>query len=92
VVDAIARRIGLIEGETVDLESLFGSGRVQVHLTEGIHPDVVGLQHGFGARELGRNARGRGISDNTFLQAQSERLSGMAIHKETKVRVSPANQ
>ncbi|MDJ0955760.1 MAG: molybdopterin-dependent oxidoreductase [Arenicellales bacterium] len=86
-----ARHLDLVEGEEVQLESPFGCGRVRVHLTEGIHPDVVGLQHGFGARELGRNARGRGASDNSFLRAESERLSGMAIHKETKVRVSPIN-
>ena len=85
---ATAHRLGLTEDEEVDLESPFGSGRVRVHLTEGIHPDVVGLHHGFGARELGRNARGRGVCDNIFLRPVSERLSGMAIHKETKVRVS----
>ncbi len=87
---ATAHRLGLTEDEEVDLESPFGSGRVRVHLTEGIHPDVVGLHHGFGARELGRNARGRGVCDNIFLRPVSERLSGMAIHKETRVRVSRA--
>ena len=88
---ATARRLGLAEGEAVDLDSPFGSARVRVHLCEGIHPDVVGLQHGFGAREMGRNARGKGISDNVFLRAESERLSGMAMHKETKVRVRRAS-
>ncbi|MBI3185387.1 MAG: molybdopterin-dependent oxidoreductase [Myxococcales bacterium] len=80
--------IGLEEGEEVELASPYGKGTVRVHLTDGIHPEAVGLHHGYGAKFMGRLARGRGVSDNIFLQPESERLSGMAIHKEMKVRIN----
>jgi hypothetical protein len=52
-----------------------------------MHPEVVGLQHGFGHTGLGSRARGRGTSDATLRPTKADPLSGMALHKEACVRI-----
>lgn len=38
------------------IESLYGQARGKAELIERMHPEVVGLQHGFGHWALGRTA------------------------------------
>ena len=82
-----AARLGLTDGCQVVVESPHGAVRARLHTTRRMHPDVVGLQHGFGHTALGRNARGRGTSDATLRPTTSDPISGMALHKEACVRV-----
>lgn len=56
-------------------------------MTKRIHPEVVGVQHGFGHTALGRQARGRGMTDAGLRPSKSDPLSGMATHQETQVKV-----
>ena len=58
--------------------------------TKRMHPEVVGLQHGFGHTALGRNAKGRGTSDAPLRPTKADPLSGMALHKEACVKVYKA--
>ncbi len=81
------RRLGLEEGEEVWMESPYGKARVKVHLTEGIHPEVVGLHHGYGHWALGKLARGKGVNDGLFMPGKAERLSGEGITKEVGVKI-----
>lgn len=82
-----AGRYGLADGDAVRLESPYGRVEGRVKLTRRIHPEVLGLQHGFGHTALGRQARGRGTSDAALRQPVSDPLSGQALHKETCVRI-----
>lgn len=84
-----AARLGIRSGEEVWVESPYGKVRAKVQVTKRIHPEVVGLQHGFGHTALGRQAKGRGTSDAVLRPTHSDALSGMALHKETCVRVRP---
>ncbi|HLA37212.1 MAG TPA: molybdopterin-dependent oxidoreductase [Candidatus Brocadiales bacterium] len=81
------KRLGLVEGEEVWMESPYGKARVKVHLTEGIHPEVVGLHHGYGHWALGKLAKGKGVNDGLFMPGKAERLSGEGITKEVGVRI-----
>ena len=56
-----------------------------------IHPAVVGAQHGFGHRKLGKLASGRGTNfgDLNFMAA-FDPLSGQGMHKEICVKVYKA--
>jgi thiosulfate reductase/polysulfide reductase chain A len=83
-----AARIGVADGDLVLVESPYGSAQGVVKLSKRIHPEVVGLQHGFGHTALGRRAKGRGMSDANLRPTRSDPLSGQALHKETCVRVS----
>lgn len=86
---ATAERLGVRDGEEVWVESRYGKVQATVGLTERMHPEVVGLQHGFGHTALGRLARGRGTSDSVLRPTMADPLSGMALHKEACVRIRP---
>ena len=83
-----ALKLGLKEGDAVTIENQYGKGDGTVHLTEGIHPDVVGLQHGFGHWGFGKTAQGKGTNDGRFLPGKAEITSGQAITKEVGVKVT----
>jgi len=55
-----------------------------------MHPEVVGLRHGFGHTALGTRARGRGTADAWLRPTRADALSGQALHKEACVRIYKA--
>jgi len=85
-----AQKLDLSEGDEVWVESKYGKVRARVHCTEGIHPEVVGLQHGFGHWSLGEAAKGRGTSDAFLRPTRAEPIGGQAIHKQCCVRIVKA--
>ncbi|MBI4611148.1 MAG: molybdopterin-dependent oxidoreductase [Candidatus Rokubacteria bacterium] len=87
---ATAARLGIAEGEAVWVESPYGRVKARVKTTRRMHPEVVGLQHGFGHTALGRFARGRGTTDSPLRPTKADPLSGQALHKETCVRIVKA--
>jgi thiosulfate reductase/polysulfide reductase chain A len=87
---ATAEKHGVRDGELVWVESRHGKVRATVRTTTRIHPEVVGLQHGFGHTALGRLARGRGTGDSPLRPTKSDPLSGQASHKEACVRITRA--
>ncbi len=68
----------------------YGKARALARLTQGIHPETVGWQHGFGHWAFGRIAKGKGTVDGQFNKTISDPLSGMALHKEVCVKVYKA--
>jgi thiosulfate reductase/polysulfide reductase chain A len=87
---ATAEKYGVKDGEVVWVESPHGKVRAKVRTTTRIHPEVVGVQHGFGHTALGRLAKGRGTSDSALRPVKSDPLSGQASHKEACVRITRA--
>lgn len=84
-----ADRFGLSDGGEAWVESPHGRVKARVRVSKRIHPEVVGLQHGFGHRALGELAKGRGTADGGLRPTKADALSGMSLHKETCVRVRP---
>ncbi|MBI3912684.1 MAG: molybdopterin-dependent oxidoreductase [Chloroflexi bacterium] len=82
-----AAKLGIKDGDAVWIESPYGKAKASVHLTEGIHPEVVGWQHGFGHWGFGKVARGKGTGDGQFNVTKSDAISGMALHKEVCVKI-----
>lgn len=82
-----AARLGIQDGDPVWVESRFGKTKAVAKVTQRIHPEVVGAQHGFGHWKLGRNAAGRGTSYGDLNTIAYDGLSGQALHKEICVRV-----
>ena len=80
-----AAKYGLSDGDEALVESSYGQVRAKVKVSRRIHPEVVGLQHGFGHRNLGRLAKGRGTADGVLRPVKADPLSGMALHKEACV-------
>lgn len=87
---ATAERFGFGDGDEVVVESPYGQVRARARVSRRIHPDVVGLQHGFGHTALGRNAEGRGTRDGLLRPTKADALSGMSLHKEACVTLRPA--
>ncbi len=87
---ATAARYGVKDGDAVWVESPHGRVAARVKTTTRIHPEVVGVQHGFGHTALGRLAKGRGTSDSALRPVRSDPLSGQASHKEACVRITKA--
>ncbi|MEX1091564.1 MAG: molybdopterin-dependent oxidoreductase [Acidimicrobiia bacterium] len=86
---ATAERFGFGDGDEVIVESPYGQVKARAKVTRRIHPEVVGLQHGFGHTALGRNARGRGTRDGLLRPTKADALSGMSLHKEACVTLRP---
>ena len=82
-----AKRLGIADKDSVWVESMHGKVMANVKVTEGIHPEVVGLQHGFGHWALGSLAKGSGFSDSSLRPARSEPLSGQAMNKQCCVKI-----
>ena len=82
-----ASRYDLVDGQPVWIESQYGKVKGTLKVTKRMHPEVVGLQHGFGHTALGSNAKGRGTTDAPLRPSKSDPLSGMALHKEAAVKV-----
>jgi thiosulfate reductase/polysulfide reductase chain A len=85
-----AERLGIKEGDAVSVESKYGKTLAKAHVTEEIHPDVVGLQHGFGHWAFGVIAKGAGTSDSDLRPCRAEPYAGQAMHKQCCVRVRKA--
>jgi len=83
-----AEKYGINDGDEIWLESPHGKVSGQVKLTKRIHPEVVGVQHGFGHVALGKAAKGRGTNTGILNITKSDPLSDMAEHKEICVKVS----
>lgn len=85
-----AAKFGLTDGDEAWVESPYGKVKATVKTTVRMHPEVVGMQHGWGHTALGRNAKGRGTADGLLRPTKADPLSGMALHKEACVKVSKA--
>jgi len=86
-----ASSLGIKDGDTVTVQNEHGLAAAKARVTGRIHPDVVGMCHGFGHWGLGPVAKGRGTNDTQFVPGRAEAISGMAVHKEAAVRVTFAS-
>ncbi|MCL5075835.1 MAG: molybdopterin-dependent oxidoreductase [Chloroflexi bacterium] len=85
-----AERLGIKDGDKVWVESPYGKDKAIARVTQGVHPEVVGWQHGFGHWGFGKVARGKGTADGQFNLTKCDPISGMALHKEVCVKVYKA--
>ncbi len=87
---ATAAKLGIKDGDEIWVESPYGKAKALARVTQGIHPETVGWQHGFGHWALGHIAKGKGTVDGMFNKTVSDPISGMALHKEVCVKVYKA--
>jgi thiosulfate reductase/polysulfide reductase chain A len=85
-----AANLGIGDNDEVWVESPYGKVKARARLTRRMHPEVVGVQHGFGHTALGRKAMGRGTADGWLRPTKADPLAGQSLHKEACVRVSKA--
>jgi thiosulfate reductase/polysulfide reductase chain A len=85
-----AQVLGIADGSTVWVENQYAKAQAKARVTDRIHPDVVGMTHGFGHWALGPVAQGKGINDTQCIPGRADPISGMAAHKDGAVRVYKA--
>jgi len=85
-----AAKYGLKDGDLAWVESPYGKGKGEILASRRMHPEVIGVQWGWGHGALGKNARGRGMADAQLRPTKGDPLSGQALHKETCVKVYKA--
>ncbi|RMF84864.1 MAG: 4Fe-4S dicluster domain-containing protein [Nitrospinota bacterium] len=71
-----ARRLGISEGDLVEVASPHGRLELPAHLYAWIRPDVVAVPLGQGHTRFGRYAEGRGTNPIHLLSPEPESLSG----------------
>jgi len=83
-----AARQGIENGDWVTVTSPVGEVRVRARVTEGIHPEVVYLAHGYGhGVQSQRLSYGKGANDNVLIADRVEPVGGGAALGETIVTV-----
>jgi len=84
-------KLGLADGDLVQMTSLVGEGKIRVRLTEGLHPSCVWLPSGYGifSKHL-KTAYDQGLSYNDFLPTLFDPAVGHAMSSEIIVTVKKA--
>lgn len=83
-----ANKLGLKEGDLVQIESTQGHVTAPVLIYPGVMPDVVAMPVGQGHTEYGRYARNRGTNPLHILAPQTEPESGELAWSATRVRLA----
>jgi molybdopterin-containing oxidoreductase family iron-sulfur binding subunit len=83
-----AVRLGLAEGDIVEVSSDAGSVEVPVYPYPGIRPDTVAMPLGQGHTAYGRYAEGRGASAWRLLSHETTAFGGVAHYAAVSVRAT----
>jgi thiosulfate reductase/polysulfide reductase chain A len=86
-----AARLGIADGEPVNIASKRGTGTIKAFVTDLIHPDTVFMVHGFGheAKEAER-CYDKGVSDSVIQESITDRVGGSPALHDTFVTVEKA--
>jgi anaerobic selenocysteine-containing dehydrogenase len=85
-----AERLGIQQGDLVEIASEHGSLGAPAVLSPGIAPDVVAMPVGQGHENFGRFASGRGANPLPILAPLAERETGSLAWAATRVKLSRA--
>ncbi len=87
---ATAKRLGIVDGDEVWVESPLGKFKTWARLYPGAMPNVVNVPAGLGHKAYGQWAQGRGENPNQILGEARDELAGFVAWYATRVRISKA--
>jgi molybdopterin-containing oxidoreductase family iron-sulfur binding subunit len=87
-----AEKLGIVEGDIVEVASKSGSVKAQAYLFPGIHPDAVSVPVGYGHTEMGRWAKGTGVNVFAMLDPVFDKETGELALNETNVNIKPTGE
>lgn len=84
-----AEEMSLKNGDWVVMESSIATGRIQVKVTERVHPEAVYIPSHYGSysEKLTTASKVRGLSMNDFIEYQVQAMSGSANMMEVVVKI-----
>lgn len=83
-----AAKLGIVEGDIVEVTSRSGSVKAQAYVFPGIHPDAVSIPLGNGHTALGRWAKDVGVNVFGMLDQIVDKDTGELALNETRVKIS----
>ncbi|HVP38624.1 MAG TPA: molybdopterin-dependent oxidoreductase [Candidatus Saccharimonadales bacterium] len=89
---ATAQRLGVREGDVVEVEGLEQKLAAPALVCEGLRDDVVALPLGQGHTSLGRWARGRGVNPFAALRPVLDPASGALAYLQARVKLVRAGR
>jgi molybdopterin-containing oxidoreductase family iron-sulfur binding subunit len=81
-----AARLGILEGDLIEVASEAGSVEVPAYVYPGVRPDVVAMPLGQGHTAYGRYAQGRGANPYALLDAAPTAFGGVNHYAAVAVR------
>jgi anaerobic selenocysteine-containing dehydrogenase len=81
-------RLGIQQGDLVEITSPVGPLRAAAVLSPGIAPDLIAMPVGQGHENFGRYASGRGANPFSILAALTERETGSLAWAATRVKLT----
>lgn len=87
-----AAKLGIVEGDIIDVTSRSGSLKAQAYVFPGIHPDAISIPLGYGHEAMGRYAKGVGANAFSILDSIVDKETGELAMNETRVKVSKAGK
>ena len=83
-----AAGLGIINGDTVEIDSACGSGKIKAYVTDLIHPEAVFMVHGFGQKSpKAVRTFGKGVSDAELQENVTDMVGGSPALHHTFVRI-----
>ncbi|MDX8398830.1 MAG: molybdopterin-dependent oxidoreductase [Gallionellaceae bacterium] len=87
-----AAKLGIAEGDIVEVASKNGSVKSQAYLFKGIHPDAISIPMGYGHEALGRYAKGVGANVFSILDPVFDQETGELAINETNVKLTKTGE
>ncbi len=87
-----AEKLGIKDGQTVEVSSSRGSEKIRAFVTDLIHPEAVFMLHGFGRKvPVLTRCYGKGASDTMLQENVTDMVGGSPALQHVCVRVRPAS-
>jgi len=89
---ATAQRLGISEGDILEISSKTGSLKTQAYLFPGLQRDTVAIPIGQGHEAMGRYAKGAGVNPMKILEPVFEGSTGEIAMYATRVKIRKTNE
>jgi molybdopterin-containing oxidoreductase family iron-sulfur binding subunit len=87
-----AAKLGIKEGDIIEIASRSGSIKTQAYLFPGIHPDAIAVPVGYGHQGMGRYANGTGANVYSMLDPVFDDKTGDLAFNETNVKIAQSGE
>jgi anaerobic selenocysteine-containing dehydrogenase len=87
-----AERMGVAQGDLIDVTSTQGTLRVPAMISPGIAPDVVAMPVGQGHETFTRYASSRGVNPMAIVAASTDADTGAPAWAATRVKIARAGE
>ncbi|MBI4006355.1 MAG: molybdopterin-dependent oxidoreductase [Gammaproteobacteria bacterium] len=87
-----ANRLGISEGDVLEVQSIAGTIRAPAFLYPAIRPDVIAMPIGQGHSHYGRYAQNRGVNPMTILAPEVDDTNGALAWSATRVRITKTEE